>query len=49
MFYSRLEAKQVLLDLVRQISAEESRGGAYEEEHIRDYLKAVLSDEEEGD
>jgi len=46
-FYSRLEAKQVLLDLVRQIQSEEDRGGAYGEEHIHDYLKAVLSDNEE--
>jgi len=46
-FYSRLEAKQVLLDLMRQIESEESRGGAYSEESARDYLKSVLSDESE--
>ena len=49
MFYSRLEAKQVLLDLILEISAEESRNGAPNEEHIKDYLKAVLSETEEGD
>jgi len=40
-----LEVRQVLLDLIREISAEESRGGAYGEQDIRDYLKAVLEDE----
>ena len=45
MFYSRLEAKQVLLDLMRQIESEESRGGEHSEESARDYLKAVLNDE----
>ena len=45
MFYSRLEAKRVLLDLLRQIESEESRGGAYGEESAKDYLKSVLSDE----
>jgi len=45
MFYSRLEARQVLLDLIRQIESEESRGGAYSEQSAKDYLQAVLADE----
>jgi len=44
-FYSRLEVRTVLKDLIASIEAEQRRNGAYEEEHIRDYLKAVLSDE----
>jgi len=48
-FYSRLEAREVLLDLLRQIQSEEDRGGGYGEESAKDYLRAVLSETEEVD
>jgi hypothetical protein len=44
---SRLEAKAILLDLLHSIDAEEGAPERSSDERAVDYLKAILSDDEE--